>query len=182
MIALYIGLGVIAVLGILVVILYNSLKKMQVMAEEAFSTIDVYLKKRFDLVQSLVSTVKGYMSHEKSTLESIVSERNKFQGLTRDMKITQDESVSQMLDHILINVENYPTLKASESFLKLSDSLVQIENDLANARKYYNGVCRVFNTKCRVFPSNIVANLFKFKTIKMYEAQTNERNDVKVTL
>lgn len=179
----YILIGIVILLVLICLIIYNSLVKSRNLVKEAFSTMDVYLKKRWDLVPNLVEVVKGYTSYENSTLTKITELRaNSYNDLTMDKKINVNEQLTNAISNIIAISENYPELKASENFLNLSNNLTKIEDDIANSRKYYNGTVRIYNNKIQMFPSNIVASLFKFKEASMFEAGIEEKNNVKVDL
>lgn len=179
----YILIGIVILLVLICLIIYNSLVKSRNLVKEAFSTMDVYLKKRWDLVPNLVEVVKGYTSYENSTLTNITELRaNAYNDLTMDKKININEQLTNAISSIIAVSENYPELKASENFLNLSKSLTKIEDDIANSRKYYNGTVRIYNNKIQMFPSNIVASLFSFKEASMFEAGIEEKNNVKVDL
>lgn len=179
----YILIGIVILLVLICLIIYNSLVKSKNLVKEAFSTMDVYLKKRWDLVPNLVEVVKGYTSYENSTLTKITELRaNSYNDLTMDKKINVNEQLTNAISNIIAISENYPELKASENFLNLSNNLTKIEDDIANSRKYYNGTVRIYNNKIQMFPSNIVASLFKFKEASMFEAGIEEKNNVKVDL
>lgn len=160
---------------------YNAFVKLRNLVEEAFSTMDVYLKKRWDLIPNLVSTVKGYAKHEKEALAEIVSLRSKaYDNLSTDEKIEANNQLTQNITKLMALSEAYPDLKANESFQGLSGELSATERDIANARKYYNGAVRNLNDKVEMFPSNIVAKIFGFKTYRMFDINVNERENVKV--
>ena len=179
----YILIGIVILLVIICLIIYNSLVKSRNLVKEAFSTMDVYLKKRWDLVPNLVEVVKGYTSYENSTLTKITELRaNSYNDLTMDKKINVNEQLTNAISSIIAISENYPELKASENFLDLSNNLTKIEDDIANSRKYYNGTVRIYNNKIQMFPSNVIASLFKFKEASMFEAGIEEKNNVKVDL
>lgn len=179
----YILIGIVILLVLICLIIYNSLVKSRNLVKEAFSTMDVYLKKRWDLVPNLVEVVKEYTSYENSTLINITELRaNAYNDLTMDKKININEQLTNAISSIIAVSENYPELKASENFLNLSKSLTKIEDDIANSRKYYNGTVRIYNNKIQMFPSNIVASLFNFKEASMFEAGIEEKNNVKVDL
>lgn len=179
----YILIGIVILLVLICLIIYNSLVKSRNLVKEAFSTMDVYLKKRWDLVPNLVEVVKGYTSYENSTLTNITELRaNSYNDLTMDKKININEQLTNAISNIIAVSENYPELKASANFLNLSKSLTKIEDDIANSRKYYNGTVRIYNNKIQMFPSNIVASLFNFKEASMFEAGIEEKNNVKVDL
>ncbi|MGL5978417.1 MAG: LemA family protein [Erysipelotrichaceae bacterium] len=162
---------------------YNSFIKLNNQVEEAFSTMDVYLLKRYDLIPNLVETVKGYASHEKETLEQVISARNKgLSGGSVDEKVANADAFSSVLGRLLAITESYPDLKANTNFMDLQKQLQFIEGEIANARKYYNAVVKNYNTKVQSIPSNIVANIAGFKKHKMFEVQeAAQRENVKVS-
>lgn len=180
--ALYIIIVLISIL-LYVLVTYNRLIKYDNLVKEAFSTMDIYLKKRWDLIPNLVEVVKGYAKHEQDTFMQITNLRtNSYDNMTMNKKININEQLSQEISKIVAVSENYPELKSSDNFLKLSNELTQIEDEIANSRKYYNGTVRILNTKIQSFPSNIVACMFGFKQSNMFEANTKEKNNVKVDL
>jgi len=180
---IYILIGIIIVLLIYIFVLYNSFVKLDNKANEAFSTMDVYLKKRWDLIPNIVEVVKGYSKHEKNTLEELVSLRNKtYDNMTNNEKIKTNESISNDISKIMVLAESYPELKASENFINLSKNLTKVEDEIANSRKYYNAVVRMFNNKVSMFPSNICAKIFGYKEKDMFEANSNERENVSINL
>ena len=177
---------VVAVIVVIVVlwliIAYNGFIRAKNNVEEGFSTMDVYLKKRFDLIPNLVETVKGYTDHEAKTLEKVVSARSMVQNSTNTREQLEGENaLSQTLHSLFAVAENYPDLKANQNFLDLQVQLQQIEADIANARKYYNAVVKIFNNKCEMFPSNLLAGIFHFEKKPMFEVEgAEERQNVKV--
>ena len=177
---------IIAVIVVAVVIYgvatYNGFIQLRNNCEEAFSTMDVYLKKRYDLIPNLVETVKGYATHEKETLQNVVNARNMAQSAsTADERIAAEKTLQGTLGHLFAVAENYPELKANTNFLDLQNQLKAVETDIANSRKYYNGVIKQFNTKCESFPSNIIAGMFHFQRKPMYEVDDAvERQNVQV--
>ena len=178
-------IGIIIVVIIIIVLwmigTYNSLVNLRNKVEEAFSTMDVYLKKRFDLIPNLVEIVKGYAKYESSTLENMVKLRGQaYNSMSTEEKVEANNKLSGEISKLLAVAENYPDLKANENFRDLTAQLASVENDIANARKYYNAVVKEMNNKVQMFPSNIVANMFKFKTYSMFEANEAERENVKV--
>ncbi len=180
---IYVVISIIVVISIYVFVLYNTFIKLNNKVKEAFSTMDVYLKKRWDLIPSIVETVKGYAKHENETLKEIVKLRNNiYDNMSYEDKIETNEKVSKSISKIMILAENYPNLKANENFKDLSNQLIKIEDDIANSRKYYNGVIRIFNNKVEMFPNNIFAKLFGYKSKAMFEANATERENVKVEL
>lgn len=178
---LYIMIAILAAVLLYVFTVYNSFVKLNNKLKEAFSTMDVYLKKRWDLIPNIVETVKGYAAHEKDTLKEVIELRNNtYDKMSDDEKIKANEQLSDQISKIIALAESYPDLKANENFRDLSNQLAKVEEDIANARKYYNGVVRMFNDKVEMFPSNIIANLFGYKSKSMFEATANERENVKV--
>ena len=178
---LYLIIGIIVVIAIYLFTTYNGFVKTRNAVKEAFSTMDIYLKKRWDLVPNLVEVVKGYATHEKETFEKITSLRTQsYDSMSMDNKINANEQLSQGLSKIMAISENYPELKSNENFMQLNGELSKIEEDIANSRKYYNGTVVILNNKVEMFPSNIVAKLFGFKEEKLFEATEEEKNNVKV--
>lgn len=180
---LYVVIGIVVLIAIYVLIQYNSFIKLSNRVKEAFSTMDVYLKKRWDLVPNLVEVVKGYMKHESGVLEEIVKLRNSsYDKMSLSDKIDTNQQLASGLSKIMAVAESYPDLKASQNFSDLTHQLSIIEDEIANSRKYYNAVVRNLNIKVEMFPSNIVAKMFNFKLQKMFETNEDERNNVKVEL
>ena len=178
---LYIIIGVIVIILLYVLITYNGLVKSNNLVKEAFSTMDVYLKKRWDLIPNLVEVVKAYAKYEKEIIEKITALRaNAYESMSIDNKINVNEQLTQDLSKIIAISENYPELKSSQNFIELSRDLTKIEDEIANSRKYYNGTVRIFNNKIQMFPSNIIANIFGFHLANMFEANADEKNNVKV--
>lgn len=182
MIAGIIIAGIAAVLVIWVIASYNGFIKAKNNVEESFSTMDVYLKKRYDLIPNLVETVKGYAKHESETLNKVISARNMAEGAaTMEDKIAGENMLTGTLKSLFAVAENYPDLKANQNFMDLQSQLKQVEEDIANARKYYNAVVKLFNNKCEMFPTNILAGIFNFGKKPMFEVETeDERQNVKV--
>lgn len=178
---IYVVIAVIVIIVIYAIVLFNSFASLDNKVKEAFSTMDIYLKKRWDLVPNLVEVVKAYAKHEKDTLEEITKLRgNIYDDMSNDEKIKTNIKLNRDIDKIMLLVEAYPELKASDNFKDLSDKLVKIEDDIANSRKYYNGTVRIFNNKVEMFPNNIFAKIFGFKSKPMFEAKINERENVDV--
>ena len=178
---LYIIIAIVVVLLLLVFTTYNSFVKLNNKVEEAFSTMDVYLKKRWDLIPNIVETVKGYAKHEKSTLEEVINLRNSsYEKMNTNDKVEVNNKLSQGISKLMAIAEAYPDLKANENFKDLSSQLTKVEDDIANARKYYNGTVRIFNDKVQMFPSNIIAGMFGYKAKSMFEANENERESIQV--
>lgn len=167
---------------IYIIYTYNRGIALRNYVREAFSTMDVYLKKRWDLIPSLTETVKAYTSHEKDLLEKVTKLRNQnYHNLNSEQKINLNYDLSAGLSKIIATVENYPDLKANEHYIALMKELSSIEEDIANSRKYYNGTVREFNTYIEVFPTNMMAPIFNFKTQKMYEIDDTQRANTKVS-
>lgn len=161
---------------------YNTLVKLRNSVEEAFATMDVYLKKRWDLIPNIVASVKGHAKHEAETLQNVISARNvRYQDLSVDEKLEANKELSRGLASINVVAEQYPQLRANENFMNLNNQLQRTEDDIANARKYYNAVVKSYNNKIQMFPSNIVASMFNFKRQTMFAVENSEeRENVKV--
>ncbi len=173
-------IAVVIILGYLA-FSYNTGVKLRNYVREAFSTMDVYLKKRWDMVPNLIETVKGYAQHEQGIFEEVTQLRNKnYTGLTNEQKMEVNKQLGIGLAHLIAVAENYPDLKANQNFIMLMEQLSNVENDIANSRKYYNGTVREFNNYTELFPTNIVAAIFGFKAEKMFEINDKERENVKV--
>ena len=173
---------VVVLLILFVISCYNKLVKQKVLVEEAFSTMDVYLKKRFDLIPNLVETVKGYAKHEQGTLEKVIGLRNgNYSSMTAEEKMENAAAISRAIPQIMALAEAYPDLKANQNFMELSSQLQRVEEDIANARKYYNGAVRNYNMTVQTVPTNILAGMFHFETKPMYEVESDqERETVQV--
>ena len=161
---------------------YNNFVKMKNKIEEAFATMDVYLKKRWDLVPNLVNTVKGYAAHEKETFEKIAGLRARsYESMSGNEKIEANQMMGSALSRLIATAEAYPELKANANFMDLQRQLTSIEDEIANSRKYYNGCVRQMNTSVESFPSNIIAVMFHFEKYKMYQVDdTAQRQNVTV--
>ena len=185
MTTLYVILGIIVVLGLAVISLYNGLIRLKNRVDEAWSDIDVQLKRRYDLIPNLVNTVKGYASHERETLEKVVIARNAAMAAqsTGDAKAQgeAENALSGTLKSIFALAENYPDLKANTNFLELQRELSDTENKIQASRRFYNGNVRDFNTKIQTFPNNIIASWLKFTDREFFEIENEvERNNVEV--
>lgn len=178
-----IAIGVVVLIIVYNIITYNNLVKYRNLVNEAFSTMDIYLKKRWDLVPNLVEVVKGYAKHESETFEKIVTLRgNAYNNMSSEEKIEIDNKLTEGISKIMAVSESYPELKANNNFIQLSNELSKIETDIANSRKYYNGTVRKYNDKIQKIPSNIIAAIFRFKSAKMIEIENSERDNVRVNL
>ncbi len=153
--------------------------------EEAFSTMDVYLKKRYDLIPNLVETVKGYAHHESDTLEKVIAARNTAMSTSSDdmeAKLKNESQLSGTLKTLFAVAEAYPDLKANQNFIDLQEQLKSIEEDIANARKYYNGTVRAYNNKVEMFPGSVIAGMSGFTRKPYFEVDSaEERQNVKVS-
>ena len=161
---------VVVILAFWLISAYNNFVKMKNKIEEAFATMDVYLKKRWDLVPNLVNTVKGYAEHEKSTFDAITKLRSQsYDSMSANEKVETNQALGGMLGTLIATAEAYPELKANQNFLELQKNLNELENDIADSRKYYNGCVRQMNTAVESFPSNIIAGMFHFEKYRMHE-------------
>ena len=179
---LIIILVVVALLVIYLITCYNSFVKLNNKIKEAYATMDVYLKKRYDLIQNLVETVKGYAKHEQGTLEKVIQARNMAMNAgSVDERVEGENILSGTLKSLFALSESYPDLKANENFVSLQSDLNRMEEEIASSRKYYNAIVNTFNTKTEVFPSNLIANMFGFSVKPLFEVENeNERQNVKV--
>ena len=167
-----IGLAIVAVVALYAIVIYNGLVKARQMKEEAWSGIDVQLKRRTDLIPNLIETVKGYAAHEKGTLENVVELRNRAQAVpSGDVvgRAAAEGMLSQALGRLFALAEAYPDLKANQNFAELQRSLETTEGEIQMARRYYNGAARDLNVRVESFPSNLVANTFKFQKAPFFE-------------
>lgn len=162
---------------------YNGFVKLRNKTEEAFSAMDVSLKKRYDLIPNYVETVKGYAKHEAETLENVVNARNMaMTASTPEERIEKDNLLTGSLRSLFAIAESYPELKANTNFLELQRQLSDIEEEIAGSRRYYNGVVNKFNTKTEMFPGNLIAGIFGFRRKPLYEvSDIRERETVKVS-
>lgn len=179
---LWIILIAVAVLVLWLIGVYNGLIKLKNRTDEAWSDIDVQLKRRHDLIPNLVETVKGYATHEKELFENVTAARAKAMGATTASEKGQAENMlSQTLKSLFAVAENYPQLRASENFAKLQDELADTENKIQAARRFYNGNVRDFNIKIQVFPNNLVAGMLNFKKFDFFQVENEgERKNVEV--
>jgi len=176
-----IGGGIAFVAVFFVIFLYNSLIRLRNQVKNSWAQIDVQLKRRNDLIPNLVETVKGYMKHEKTTLENITKARSAImsaQGVEETAKASN--MLSDTLKSLFAVAENYPDLKANQNFMQLQEEITGTENKIAYSRQHYNDIVMVFNTKIQTFPNNMFANMLNFKEETMFEATEEERKNVKV--
>lgn len=166
---------------LIVVGLYNSVARLKILVDEAWSGIDVQLKRRYDLIPNLVETVKGYAKHERKTFEKIAELRTSaMNATTPEEKGKMENQLTGALKTLFAVAENYPQLKANENFLNLQSELSVIEGELQGARRYYNGAVRDFNTKIIMFPNNVIAGILGFKSREFFEAEEEEKKNIKV--
>ena len=172
---------VLVVIAFALVGMYNSLVQLRVRADNAWSDIDVQLKRRHDLIPNLVETVKGYAAHEKGTFENIAKFRSQaMQASTPADKAAAENQLTGALKSLFAVAENYPQLKASEEFPQLQGSSRQTEDSIQNSRRYYNAVVRDLNTKIQSFPTNILAGMFGFQLRQFFETAEADREPVAV--
>ena len=164
--------------GIFILLTYNSLVQLRNKVKEAFSTMDVYLKKRYDLIPNLVDIVKGYAKHETDTLQEVTKMRVNAQKGDLDFAINSEMKIGDALQSLLVVVEKYPDLKANTNFLDLQERLSKMEEEIAFSRRYYNGSVREYNNKCQMFPLNLVAGIFGFKALPMYQVDSEQERKV----
>jgi LemA protein len=177
----------IAVLVVIVLLLlwlvgvYNSLIRLKNRVKEAWSDIDVQLKRRYDLIPNLMETVKGYMKHEEGVLTKVTQARASAMGAKGiGEKGKAENMLSETLKSLFAVAENYPDLKASQNFLQLQDEISDTENKIQASRRFYNGQVRDFNTKIEVFPNNLVAGMLKFKAWDFFAIDEKEKENVQV--
>lgn len=181
---MFITLGIIAVIVIWAVVSYNRLVMMVNRAKEAWSDIDVQLKRRYDLIPNLVNTVKGYATHEATVFENVTKARAAAMGAgTLAEKGQAEASLAGALKSVFAIAEAYPELKANQNFLSLQTELSDTENKIQAARRFYNGNVRDLNTAIQVFPANIIANTFHFGAMEFFQLDASEaaaKNPVEV--
>ncbi len=177
---LFIFLGILLLLGLFLMSSYNKLVRLRNGAEEAFESINVYLKQRYDLIPNLVNTIKGYTQYESGLLEKIVELRSKAMASGgRDGGAAENE-LTGALKSVFALSENYPDLKANQEFLNLQTTLTSLEEGIQRARRYYNASARDMNNAVEVFPSNLLAGPFGFKRMSYFEVEEAEKANVKV--
>jgi len=181
MIALYIVLAVVVIIAFWLIAVYNSLITLRNRTDEAWSDIDVQLKRRHDLIPNLVETVKGYASHEKQLFENVTKARSEaMQAKSPEEHAKAENMLTGALKSLFAVAENYPELRASENFAKLQDELSDTENKIQASRRFYNGNVRDFNTKIQVFPNNMVAKMLGFGEYEFFEIEEMERENPEV--
>jgi LemA protein len=177
----WIILGVLIFIAVLLIGMYNGLVQLRVRADNAWSDIDVQLKRRHDLIPNLVETVKGYATHEKGTFEDIAKFRSMAMQATAPAdKAAAENQLTGALKSLFAVAENYPDLKASAEFTQLQGSLNEVEDTIQNARRYYNAVVRDLNTKIQSFPTNLLAGMFGFQQKQFFEVDAADKAPVAV--
>ena len=172
---------IVIVLVAFVSTVYNSLVSLRNKVKDQYSQIDVQLKRRFDLIPNLIETVKGYMNHEKDTLESVINARNSYVTANNlEGQLEADGELSKAVSRLFALSESYPDLKANENFLQLQGELRDTEEKISYARSFYNDSVLKLNNKIEMFPSNIIASIFGFKKETFFEANKEERENVQV--
>lgn len=167
---IFIIIGVIVVLVIWVIAIYNNLVNLRNRRENAFADIDVQLKQRHDLIPQLVNAVKGYMAHERETLESVTNARRQAMNAgTVNEKIAAEKELGSALQGLSVQVEAYPDLKANENFMQLQNEISDVENKLAAVRRFFNSATRELNTAIEKFPNVVFAGMFGFNRQPMFD-------------
>lgn len=174
-------LVIVVILVLWVIATYNSLVSFRNRVKDAWSQIDVQLKRRFDLIPNLVETVKGYTKHESETLENVIKARNTYMSATLpEDQMKADGELTKAVSKLFALSESYPDLKANTNFNDLQNQLKETENKIAMSRQFYNDIVLQYNNKVEMVPSNIIANMFHFKKETFFEAQETERENVQV--
>ncbi|MDI6451191.1 LemA family protein [Anaerobaca lacustris] len=183
LIALLIFAGLIVVLALFVIGIYNALVRLRNQVDNAWSQIDVQLKRRHDLIPNLVETAKGYMKHERETFEAITQARSQAMGAKNVAETAKAEGqLADALSKFMLVVENYPDLKANQNFLALQEELTSTENKIAFSRQNYNDQVLFYNNKIQMFPSNIIAGMLSFTKRDFFEVESEaERQAPKVS-
>lgn len=177
---LWIVLGLVALVAVYVIATYNGLIVLKNRVAEALSDIDVQLKRRYELIPNLVSTVKGYAKHEKELFEKVTEERAGLMKGSAAEKIDASNQLTDTLKSLFAVAENYPDLKANTNFLQLQEELTDSQDKIMSAQRFYNGNVRDFNTKIEVFPTNIYAKQLGFGKFDFIEAKDSEKANVEV--
>lgn len=173
-------IGIIVVLVLYFIAVYNGLVARRNQVREAWATIDTQLKRRYDLIPNLIETVKGAAAHEKDTLNAVISARNAAMSAHGVDKSTAENGLTGALKNIFALAESYPTLRANDSFMELQRELTDTETKIQATRQFYNTVVMGLNTQIQQFPSNIVARMFGFLPEKLFEIDDTERKNPQV--
>lgn len=178
---LTIVLIIVGLIVLLIIALFNRLIRLKNQVKNSLAQIDVQLKRRNDLIPNLVNTVKGYMKHERETLENITNARAAvMKATTPEEKGKASNMLSETLKSLFAVSENYPDLKANQNFMQLQEEITGTENKIAYSRQHYNDIVMVFNTRIQTFPNNVIAGSLGFKEEKSFETTAEERKNVKV--
>ena len=170
---------IIVILLIILLLIYNKLIKKRNAVKQSRSSIDIYLNQRFDLIPNLVECVKGYAKHETNLIESITKLRTEY---NQNKDLTTASQLNTKMNNLLIEVENYPELKASQNFLNLQKTLTKMEDQLQAARRLYNIDVTAYNTAIQVFPTNIIASAFHFTEEKLFELEPGKETNPNINL
>ena len=171
----WIILAIVVIIAIVLVVIYNQLVTLRQRVQNAWSQIDVQLQRRFDLIPNLVETVKGYMTHEQETLTKVTDLRSAWaDAKTVEQKAELEGQLTDTLKTIMAVAENYPNLKADQSFNNLQTELSDTENKISYSRQFYNDTVTMYNTKLETFPSNLVASMFGFKASTLFNVDNDE--------
>jgi len=172
---------IIAILVIVVIGLFNSLVRLRNQVKNSWAQIDVQLKRRYDLIPNLVETVKGYVKHEKETLENVTKARAAVMD-AKDVKgkAEANNMLTDTLKSLFAVSENYPDLKANQNFMQLQEEITGTENKISYARQHYNDMVMVYNTKIEIFPNNMFAGMLNFSKEDLFETAAEEKKNVKV--
>ena len=173
---------IVALIVVWIIFAYNGLVRTRNRVKEAWSDIEVQLKRRYDLIPNLIETVKGYAAHEKNVFEDVTQARTQAMGAqTKDEKAGAENQLSSTLKSLFAVAENYPDLKANQNFLALQEELSDTENKIQAARRFYNGMVMDLNNRIQVFPTNLMASAFNFKQEEFFQTENDaERNPVQV--
>jgi len=178
---LYIAIAIIAMLVVLTIVMYNKFVSLKNAVKEAFSTMDVYLKKRWDLIPNIVECVKGYAKHEQETLEKVIAARNSYAtASTIEDKANANNALNATLKNLFALSESYPDLKANQNFMALQTELTGTEDKIAYSRQFYNDTVQMYNTAIMKFPANIIAGMFGYKEEAFFAIDEVEKEPVKV--
>lgn len=175
-----IAIIILVLILVYIIFVYNKIIHARNMNKEAYSNVDVALKQRYDLIPNLVETVKEYANYEGNILEKVAKLRGN--NLSVDKRSNEESNFTNDIKNILLVMEQYPDLKASESFGKFQDNLVKVEETIENARRYYNGTTRNYNIIIQKFPSNIIAKIFRFKDAEYFEINLVTKESPKINL
>lgn len=177
----YIILAVVVVLALYLISVYNRLRRLKLGVKESFAAMDVFLKKRYDLIPNLVASVQGYAQHEKEVFENTALARAKaMSARTTEEKVQANNDLAESLGRLIVIAEDYPELKADGGFLKLQHQLEDVEKDIANSRLYYNGNVKLYNSNIQTFPQVLIAGPFGFSEEPFFEALASERASTQV--